>query len=196
MVLKGYFVQYKFYLPQRIKHSSYSYQKLFRAIYGYTQCVNKASGKAYKYHRPGVLSFSPYLRPGKNSVVIPEEDLPKLLDFFKTGNNPTHRWQTKGEWKVAYSMNEKTIKPQEAVESLEELIDRVFVPKNKTKINIFEELKNISANLDKADKNYVAMVLAEARKTISRPWFNECCELSSRLKEFKDLYFLILKSKR
>jgi hypothetical protein len=196
LVLKGYFVQYKFYLPARIKHSSYSYQKLFRAIYGYTQSVNKASGKTYKYHRPGILSFSPYINTGKNSVIIPEEDLPKLLDFFKTGANPTHRWQTKGEWKVTYFINETNVKPNAAVSSLEELIDRAYIKQNKTKVNIFDAMKYAVNSIDKIEANQLQNILSEAKKIVSRPWFNECLTLSNKLQEFKDLYLNLFKSKK
>lgn len=65
MSVRGYFIQYRFILPDSIKHSSYTYQKLFRAIYGYTQAVHKGSGKNYQYHRQGILSNYPFIRPGK-----------------------------------------------------------------------------------------------------------------------------------
>src|SRR4030042_1173873 len=85
MGVKGYFIQYKFIIPENMKHSSYTYQKLFRALYGYTQAVFKSNGKTYHYHRAGVLSATPYLRPGKNCVIIPPGKFQHLLDFFKTG---------------------------------------------------------------------------------------------------------------
>ena len=87
MPVDAYFIQYKFIVPKSLSHSSYTYQKLFRALYGYTQAVYKSSGKTYKYHRKGVLSDVPFLRPTKNTVIIPVSALQKLLNFFNTGEN-------------------------------------------------------------------------------------------------------------
>src|SRR3989344_9577320 len=126
-MVKAYFIQYKFLAPETVKHSSYTYQKLFRALYGYTQNVSKSTGKSYKYHRPGVLSLGPYIRPGKNCVVIPQNQLSSLFEFFKTGRNPTHKWVGKGDWKAVYYMNEKEVGVIDLVKPLEDLIDRTFI---------------------------------------------------------------------
>ncbi|GAG48539.1 unnamed protein product, partial [marine sediment metagenome] len=112
MPVDSYFIQYKFILPESVSHSSYSYQKLFRALYGYTQAVNKSSGKNYKYHRQGVLSSYPYLRAGKNCVIIAPDAFQNLISFFKTGRNPAHKWEVKGNWKAVYYMDEKAIPEQ------------------------------------------------------------------------------------
>ena len=130
MVLRGYFIQYKFIVPESIKHSSYTYQKLFRALYGYTQNVTKSNGKSYKYHRRGVLSSTPYIRPGKNCVIIPPGTFNSLIDFFKTGKNPSHYWQGKGDWKAVYYMDEKNLTEDDVRAALEEQLDRTYIVTN------------------------------------------------------------------
>ncbi len=125
---KGFFVQYKFILPETIKHSHYTYQKLFRAIYGYTQKVCKSNGKSYSYHRKGLLSDTPFIKHGKNCVIIPQDAFPELKNFFQTGKNPTHQWRTKGDWKAVYYLNEKDLTEEQITKAVEDYIDRYYVP--------------------------------------------------------------------
>ena len=190
VVFEGYFIQYKFIIPNELKHSSYTYQKLFRALYGYTQSVSKSSGKNYKYHRKGVLSEIPYIRAGKNSILIPQKHLAKLIEFFKTGKNPTHAWETKGDWKAVYYMDEKKIDENLVVESLEELLERTYVQNNsKQHVKIADELNEISLKLgsnQEIKQSYLNFFKEELKKILSNQWFKECYSKSIKLKEFYD----------
>jgi UDP-N-acetylmuramoylalanine-D-glutamate ligase len=182
----AYFIQYKFIVPKSLNHSSYTYQKLFRALYGYTQAVYKSNGKTYKYHRKGVLSDVPFLRPTKNTVIIPVNALQKLLNFFNTGENPAHRWTRKGEWKAVYYMNEKKLNEQTAAKALENMLDRIWVDVGDGKRLLLEELRN-AANKG-LEKAYVQTLLQEGKKIISNEWFPKCYVYSKKLVEFKKLY--------
>ena len=185
MAVNGYFIQYKFILPDSVNHSSYSYQKLFRAIYGYTQAVYKSSGKTYKYHRKGVLSDYPYIRAGKNCVIIAPDAFQSLISFFKTGKNPTHHWLIKGNWKAVYYMDEKAVPEQKAVMAMENLLDRTYAGKGVNSRLLFDELKRVGSGT--LAREYEEMVLAEAKKILKHPWFNNCYQLSPKLKKFKKL---------
>ncbi len=182
MPVDGYFIQYKFILPETVSHSSYSYQKLFRALYGYTQAVYKSNGKNYKYHRKGVLSDYPFLRAGKNCVIISKDAFQDLIVFFKTGKNPAHNWETKGNWKAVYYMDEKAIPEQRAMKALERLIDRAEMSKG---ASITEELKRIGSG--SLNNDYKSLVLNRAKEITNHPWFSTCVEFSPQLKEFKKL---------
>ncbi|MBN2067132.1 MAG: hypothetical protein JW744_01550 [Candidatus Diapherotrites archaeon] len=190
MGLKGYFIQYKFIIPDNLKHSSYTYQKLFRALYGYTQAVFKSSGKTYHYHREGVLSAVPYIRPGKNCVIIPPGVFQKLIEFFKTGKNPAHAWRGKGEWKAVYYMNEKDIDETTALKSIEGMLERKYVLTNaKEHEKLINEL-NIAAEKGKSglDPGYLSLLLAEAQPIVSNDWFKQVYNQSGKLKEFYSSY--------
>jgi len=197
MVLDGYFIQYKFIVPETIKHSSYTYQKLFRALYGYTQNVCKSSGKVYKYHRKGILSDVPYLRPGKNCVIIPKGVFTQLTDFFKPGKNPSHYWQGKGDWKAVYYMNEKNIAAQDAANAIESMLLRKFVTTTSAEHESLEnELNNLGTILSKGsnvDPGYKSLILKEAEKVVSNPWFRDSYKASPKLTKFYTNYKAIQK---
>ena len=113
------------------KRSSYIYQRFFRAIYGYTQVVSKSNGKRYVYHRPGVLTNIPYLKAGKNAVIIPPSGTKPLLDFLKTGKNPAHQFTSLGiPWSelVRYSMEGTYIDADSAANASLAALSRVRVP--------------------------------------------------------------------
>lgn len=191
-MVKGYFIQYKFIVPETIKHSSYTYQKLFRALYGYTQNVTKSSGKTYKYHRRGILSTHPHSRPGKNCVIIPKSVFPTLIDFFKTGKNPTHKWSGKGDWKATYYMDEKDLDPASVAVAVEGLVDRTFVlTTSKDHERLENEITNLialSKQQKKIDDAYKKLVLSEAQQVVSSEWFPEAISNSPKLKHFNQLY--------
>lgn len=192
MAEKSYFIQYKFIIPENMSHSTYTYQKLFRAIYGYTQRVTKSNGKTYAYHRNGILSTVPYIKQGKNCVIIPPEIFSNLKNFFLTGNNPTHKWQTKGDWKAVYYLNEKDVEDHLVIKSLEELIDRTFIlSTSEGHEKIEEEIKNL-VNLtqqnQKIDESYKKILLETAQKVISFPWFKQNYSKSERLMNFNKNY--------
>ena len=186
MTIRGYFVQYRFIIPDSIKHSSYTYQKLFRAIYGYTQAVYKTSGKNYHYHRNGILSTFPYIRPGKNCVIIPPGAFQSLQEFFKTGHNPTHNWQQKGEWKCTYFLNEKDIQEKEVILALENLLSRKFIEGEEGLVKFSSEMKRI---VEKgANSTYKASFVKEAQSIVDLDWFKQVYQQSPVLLEFYELY--------
>lgn len=190
--IKGYFIQYKFILPEGIRHSSYTYQKLFRALYGYTQIVNKSSGKNYKYHRAGVLSNIPYIRSGKNCVVIPSESFQTLINFFKTGSNPTHHWRTKGDWKAVYYMDEKQINTNLIVQALEQLVDRQYLENKK---RLFDEMQRVTSS-EQVNLDYATLVCSQAEAIAKHNWFKTTYSNSKKLKEFKTLFDSLTKMKK
>ncbi|MBN2127552.1 MAG: hypothetical protein JW703_04130 [Candidatus Diapherotrites archaeon] len=183
-MVKGFFIQYKFILPPSTKHSAYSYQKLFRALYGYTQNVTKSTGKTHRYFREGVLTNVPYLRPGKNCVIIPKEHLNPLIEFFKTGKNPTHFWHKKGDWKAVYYMEEKNLSEKEIAASLEELLERYHVISGDIHSNLEKELTVLSTASGKEDSNYLKVIFEDAKNMISMPWFRETYKSSEKLVKF------------
>lgn len=166
-----------------MKHSSYTYQKLFRALYGYTQIVNKATGKKYKYHRPGVLSSCPYIRSGKNCVIIPQDSLQTLIKFFKTGMNPAHHWRVKGDWKAVYYMDEKQINPKLVVNALEQLIERQFLDNKKP---LLDELRRV-VDSENVSADYIALLLSKLDTITKHHWFKAVSSESKKLKEIKEM---------
>lgn len=189
-MVKGYFIQYKFILPESIKHSTYTYQKLFRAIYGYTQNVTKSNGKVYHYHRKGVLSDVPYIRPGKNTVIIHPSAFAKFKQFFATGQNPSHSWRTKGDWKAVYYMDEKEVDESKVVGALEDLVDRTYISSTEripTKISdemsIILDKHKLQETPDEAKKQ---LVLSEAQGIVSHEWFKSHGTQSKKLTEFHE----------
>ena len=191
-MVKGYFIQYKFIIPESTKHSSYTYQKLFRALYGYTQNVTKSNGKTYHYHRKGVLSDLPYIRPGKNCVIIPPKSFSTLDTFFKTGKNPAHYWRVKGNWKAVFYMDEKELDEGQVIAAIKEHIKRVFQPG-------FEDvpvlaLDSIAEKVSRGEqpaKEKISISVAEAEKIIAAPWFKDVYAKDSELKKFNENYKLL-----
>ena len=188
MGLKGYFIQYKFILPETIKHSSYTYQKLFRALYGYTQNVTKSNGKTYKYHREGVLSKTPYLRPGKNCVIIPQGAFNPLISFFKTGKNPSHYWKGKGDWKAVYYMDEKDMNEADILAALESQLDRTYVTNPSDAPQQLSEALDIlltrAKEAQKVDGAYLTSVVSDAEKIVAEQWFKGLYKKSPKLSSF------------
>jgi hypothetical protein len=194
LLVNAFFIQYKFILPSSVKHSSYEYQKIFRAIYGYTQNVTKTTGKTHKYHRMGILSDIPHLRPGKNCVIIPPPAFSKLQDFFKTGKNPTHNWQEKGNWKAVYYMDEKDIPISDAVLAIEKLLDRTYSVSNaESKMLLETEILRFAKDDTAPNPLYKKTILKEAQQIISSEWFHQVRRVSPRLTLF---YQSVLKLKQ
>jgi len=186
MSIRSYFVQYRFIIPDSVKHSSYTYQKLFRAIYGYTQAVYKASGKNYHYHRAGILSNYPYLRPGKNCVIIPTTAFQSLQEFFKTGHNPTHNWTEKGEWKCTYFLNEKDVVEKDVILALENLLSRKFIEGQEGMAKLSSEMKRV---VEKGgDTIYKSVLVKEAQAIVDLEWFKLTYQQSPALQEFYEHY--------
>ncbi len=166
-MVRAVLIQYKFILPANIKHSSYTYQKLFRAIYGYTQNVSKSSGKTYRYHRSGVLSVFPHSKPGKNAVLVPKSAVPALADFFKTGKNPSHDWHVKGEWKAVYYLDEKELAVAEASKAVDAAANRILASVGL--VSLLDSVDGL-ADLDEAKKG---VAKAELAKLAACEWVQE-----------------------
>ena len=190
MSVKGYFIQYRFITPEETKHSSYGYQKLFRALYGYTQAVDKSSGKRYRYHRKGVLSDIPHIRPRKNCVIIPQEHFQKLIEFFKTGKNPTHAWRGKGDWKAVYYMNEKNLGTQDVVAAFEGVINKeLFQRRGEEPHTLATGLKYLSEKgVSQKDLVLATCLLASAKDLFNLEWFKDVQSHSDRLSEVYSNY--------
>lgn len=186
MTIRGYFVQYRFILPENIKHSSYTYQKLFRAIYGYNQAVHKGSGKNYIYHREGILSNYPYIRPGKNCVIIPQSAFQSLQEFFKTGHNPTHNWENKGDWKCTYFLNEKDINEDQIIKSLLDLISRKFISGVEGLVSLNSEIKRVQ--MSEVNPEYKNKIIKETQDIVDLEWFKQVYNQSPELTEFYNNY--------
>ena len=188
-MLKGYFVQYKFIIPETIKHSSYTYQKLFRALYGYTQNVTKSNGKTYHYHRKGVLSEIPYIRPGKNCVIIPPKSFTTLDNFFKTGRNPTHYWKVKGNWKAVFYLDEKNLEQTQAIEAIKDQIKRAFQQDyENVPIQDLTTLVDKTKSGEDVPQEKIKLALNEAEKIISNSWFKDVYSRDKTLKKFYEDY--------
>ena len=189
-VANAYYIQYKFILPENIKHSTYTYQKLFRAIYGYTQNVTKSNGKVYHYHRKGVLSDTPYLRPGKNAVIIHPSAFPKIKQFFATGQNPSHAWRSKGDWKAVYYMDEKEVEDAKLVSALEDWVDRTYIENNERfPVKLHDEVSTILDKHklgEKPEESKKSRVLNEANSIISSEWFKSHHPKSQKLTDFNE----------
>lgn len=189
MSLPATTIQYQFVLPSTTKHTSYSYQKLFRAIYGYTQNVTKNSGKVYRYHRRGVVSTTPYIHIGKNKIIIPKEDTEPIIEFFKTGQNPTHNWRGKGDWKATYYVDNTTITEEQATKALEAALDRCYIKtKKEAPQKLLEKLKNLQHQKEAEDNTTTNKTLKEAKHIVNCSWFNECCSKSAKLQNLNNLY--------
>ena len=161
-------------------------------MYGYTQNVTKSNGKVYSYHRRGVLSEHPFLKQGKNCVIIPQEAFSSLKNFFLTGANPTHKWVVKGDWKAVYYLNDKDLDDQSVATAVEELIDRTFVlTTSKEHQKIESELKNLielQKSSQSIDEAYKKIVLEHAYRITSNPWAKQSVSKSSRLAQFFENY--------
>ncbi len=165
--MKGYSVKYTFKGGK--KHSSYEYQRFFRAIYGYTQVVRKRNGKEYKYMREGVLTRFPYIRIGRCHVIIPEEALGPLVEFFKTAKNPAHKFQYLGEWKVSYFLEEITVKPEQARDAVLSALDRILVGG--------ASLSSILRDVNSYGNDVLASAYAAGASTFRTRWFKELLSL-------------------
>lgn len=184
-LVKSYFIQYKFITPESLKHSSYTYQKLFRALYGYTQNVSKSNGKTYIYHRDGVLSKFPVIRPGKNSVIIPIAAFQPLLNFLKTGKNPSHVWDEKGDWKAVYYLHDKELTDAEIGSAVDNFLDQALIAVAPRKFEkLLDKMQQFnSANSTDAEKQLINQY---AQHISSLDWVKISKDHSAKAKIFFD----------
>ena len=168
-MVKGYLIKYKIKINQKFQHSDYLYQKIFRAIYGYKQVVSKSNGKKYIYFRQGVLSYYPFIKKGKNEVIITQTGFAKMLNFLKTGKNPAHKWDEKGNWSATYSMYDVDLDTKDVERAMVRLIKNFYVinPEghHKKLIDILENLNNI-------DKSYLKIYAKYIKLIQTNDWYN------------------------
>jgi len=185
------YLKYKFIFEDNIKHSSYLYQKVFRSIYGYHQNVTKKNNKVYIYFRKGVISDIPYIRPGKNSIILPVGQEQKLIDFFETGINPTHKWKDKGNWKVNTEINNIEIDAKSITLSLEKYINNIDIISNdNTIININTSLNSILKD-NNINIKYTSYLLQKINEIINLEWFLKSKKYSVELSNFYNNYLLL-----
>jgi len=185
---KAYMVKYKVKMIGNYNHSDYGYQKIFRAIYGYTQNVTKGNGKIYIYHRPGILSKTPYIKKGKNEVIVPKDSLTSLLDFFKTGENPAHKWSEKGNWSATYTLYDVDVSEQQSKKAIDRVINSTFIVDDdatvKRVLNLLEELFEQNKAPSAPLKN---TLYNEFKKIQSLEWYTMITDKTTIIKRFDTL---------
>lgn len=184
-------VQYKFISNGKVKHSSYNYQKLFRALYGYTQNVTKSNGKTYTYSRKGILTDLPYIKTGKNSVIIPETHKDSVVQFFETGKNPAHYWKSKGNWKAIYYLEDKILSGTEITVAVENQIKRTYLEDPAGNNEKIDKLVNYYSENKKSLQefhNIKNILLQKIEKVRGHSWYNIALSSSDAVKEFEDNY--------
>ncbi len=189
------YIKYKFIFNNYINKSSYKYQKLFRSIYGYNQLVYKKNSKKNIYYREGVVSKIPYIKPGKNSIILPNNYVDKLLEYFETGNNPTHNWRDKGDWKVKYEINNVYIDMINISNSVELFIKnyKVLSSNFKDYNNLIYELNKILDNLIESN-DYILYFIRQLEYLFNFEWIKKSVDYSEYVKDIYNKY-LILKNK-
>ncbi len=163
--------------------TSYEYQRFFRAIYGYTQVVAKANGKKYTYRREGVLTAYPYVKEGKSVVVIPENALTALVDFFKTRRNPAHVFEYVGEWRVSYSIEETYVPTNAVIDAILRALDRIYVPTGDGEAPASTLLRSVR----QLDNNTAAQLVSRLSGILESSWYKETRHVFTWSRDLEDL---------
>jgi len=186
--IRSIFIKYKFLFIENTTHSSYLYQKVFRSIYGYTQNVTKKNNKIYNYFRNGVVSCLPYIKSGKNSLILPVGCETELIDYFETGTNPTHNWKSKGNWTAEYKKDFIEIDKESVIKAIELHINNYLIINNENKsIKLLDEISLILSK-ENLSINYINYLIAIMKKIIDTNWFIESYKDSNDLQKFYDTY--------
>ncbi len=146
--------------------------------------MTKSNGKTYHYFRKGILSDFPYIRPGKNCVIIPPKSFNSLDVFFKTGKNPSHYWRAKGDWKAVFYMDEKNLEETQIISAIKDQISRTF--QHTADYKSTEDLATLIEKASKGShsKEIAAAAISEAEKIVSSPWFKDSYANDNELKKF------------
>ncbi len=177
--MRGHLIRYRY--KGASPSSSYSYQRFFRALYGYTQVVTKSNGKTYVYYREGVLTRYPYIRSEKNTVIIPENAFTPLVEFFKTGKNPAHSFENLDDWSVTYYVEDVPVDEASALKAIYLALNRIIL---RTPSTIYR-LRDL-AQKDVLDPDELSALRYGAEHIVASSWFKELYEkdpLLSRLNE-------------
>jgi len=189
-MVKAFMVKYKIKMNTPYNHSDYGYQKLFRAIYGYTQVVTKSNGKKYIYHRPGVLSSVPYIKKGKNEVILTKAGFSRFIEYLKTGKNPTHKWEEKGNWSATYSMYDVDVSPESAQKAIENLIkETVLLGPDGNNRRVTDILEDIERGVI-YDENIMKIYDKSIKQIQAQEWYQTSLS-SPQVKRFDNLSKLI-----
>jgi hypothetical protein len=124
-------------------------------------------------------------------VIIPPGNFQRLLEFFKTGRNPTHVWKGKGDWKAVYYMNEKNVEEKSARAALEQMLERFFVTTESGQTEKLATEINTVINKSKPSdvgRAYLNILLSEAQAVTSNVWFKSVYPQSDKLKKFYSNY--------
>ncbi|MBS8122187.1 hypothetical protein [Candidatus Vampirococcus lugosii] len=184
--IKSDYIKYNFIFPEGTNHSSYIYQKVFRSIYGYSQNVTKKNNKIYTYLRKGIISEIPYIKPGKNTVILPLNNKDLLLDYFKTGINPTHNWKIRGDWKVDYNIDTIEVDSESIIRSLEYYIKNYKVINIFNKNNLLLNEIEFCINNNNINKDYIDYIYKIINKITSFNWYKEVYNDSEYLTNFNN----------
>ena len=121
-------------------------------------------------------------------VIIPPGTFNSLIDFFKTGKNPSHYWQGKGDWKAVYYMDEKNLTEDDVRAALEEQLDRTYIVTNTGEHKrLIEEIAIFTQKAKeggRTDKQVAVVLLSDVEKVVQSPWFKELPKSSKKLSEF------------
>ncbi|NPA86522.1 MAG: hypothetical protein GXO00_00750 [Candidatus Diapherotrites archaeon] len=185
--MKGYLIRYR-YKGSR-PSSSYSYQRFFRALYGYTQVVTKSNGRTYVYYREGVLTLYPYIREGRNTVIIPPSALTDVIDFFKTGRNPAHSFEDLSNWDVSYYVEEVNVDPGSALKAIYSALNRILVRVPEGFVPLRELVSKPVLSPDE-----LAALRQKARKIVETEWFRLLKDEDPLLQELHRKFSLALQT--
>ena len=185
-LVNGSFIRYTFYIPGVTDWSEYRYQKLFRMLYGYVQVVSKGSGASYNYYREGVLTDIPYLKTGKNSVIVPPDSLQKMLLFFRTGKTASGDRVPEG-CKVPITHFIETVQrpAKEIVPAFDALLERLKLPDGSSVDSAISDI----VQSQEWNHKHAPLVLTYAQGICSSAWFAPVAGESPRLKKFQENYF-------
>ncbi|MFA5745358.1 MAG: hypothetical protein WC932_00660 [archaeon] len=186
------YIKYKFIFNNNINHSAYLYQKVFRSIYGYTQNVTKKDKKTYLYHREGVLENIPYIKSGKNSIVIPIDTEHSIINFFNTGKSPIHNFREKGEWTIDYTIEKVEIDDTDIIRNIDSYIDSLVIisldGNNKKLLDELNKLITDSEYLSKYKKANKDNLINKMKIIQNIDWIIKCKDKSEKVKLFYELY--------
>lgn len=185
------YIKYKFiFNNNKINHNSYNYQKLFRVIYGYTQNITKKDKKIYKYHRQGIIEDLPFIRPGRNCIILPINTEYKLINFFDNKIGAAHNFKEKDYYFVKYTIDKIEVNDLEIINCLEKYINNCniisFDGKQDKLINELNKIINEPEYLNKFKKKNKDNLLDKLNNITSIDWFVKCKGKSDIVSGFLD----------
>ena len=179
------FIKYKFIFNKDIKHTSYTYQKVFRDIYGYNQNVTKNNNKVYKYFRKGIIYNIPYIKPGKNAIILPigfEQELIKYFDSIKDISD---------KYTLTYSINKIDINKESVIQSFEKFINEFEIINLDNKNNLLIKELDYIINNNINNKNYLLYIIKQCEYIINLNWFDDIKDQSELITSFYNKYNII-----